>query len=739
VAGKDNSAVGGATIIVNGKDEGTTDKDGIYMVKYSGEDKRNENIQIFKDGEHIWMKEVRIRREARVNVELNKMLLIDLYVYTEHYDVIKGVGNADVFLGQDFMGTTNEEGLLSFKYTNNDGVDGPLDVIIDYPDGYLPKKIRKYFNIKKDLPKLSVINFAYSVDPVPPKLVVMPFKVKSKSDYFLSRQAASLKSRIEDYLAFENVFLVPSSKMIDELFSQFNVDLTDRDYNWKEMPLIKKEVDGIILGEIGQDENDISISVYGFDYTGEKFIEIDKKVSLRELQSFSEDIANSIKTSFPVEGNIVSVGESIRVNLGKRHGINLNNKFYGFKDYFDERTKDYSKKRLVKLEIVGTDENLSSGELEDITEGYLLEPGVKVKRYPVPTVKSVNVPIVLEVTSEKIPVQDANIYLNDHWAGQTDIDGKMYLSLLQNESAELLIYREGFVPGKLDIKAGEDTTFVQVDLKRGETLFRIDTLPPGGLVFIDETYKGTAPIKDESLVISFGFHLLEVELEGFKKYRNYINFNERKVSFTGKESITLFPDYFSSAENAYSSGNIQRAIAILTDMYKEHPDYKKAMEFLGFIYLNDIKDYKKSIEYYNLALGNPDGGFSAGENLISYYNLARAHYNVADMDFYVNKNTSQYNFLKAVSYFSYIRGRKNRLPGSKRTRVYQDTLFYLAVSYQRLYYLTSKGEYISRAHFSWLDYFDFFNRDLLNNEYFRKQYSVADSYKKEASRLKSEK
>ena len=119
VAGKDNSAVEDANIIVNGKDEGITDKDGIYVVKYSGEDRRTENIQIFKDGEHIWMKEVIIRPEARVNVELNKMLLIDLYVYAEHYDVINGVGNADVYLGQDFMGSTNEEGVLSFKYINN--------------------------------------------------------------------------------------------------------------------------------------------------------------------------------------------------------------------------------------------------------------------------------------------------------------------------------------------------------------------------------------------------------------------------------------------------------------------------------------------------------------------------------------------------------------------------------------------------------------------------------------------
>ncbi|MCK5569390.1 MAG: hypothetical protein KAJ15_06715, partial [Spirochaetes bacterium] len=87
---------------------------------------------------------------------------------------------------------------------------------------------------------------------------------------------------------------------------------------------------------------------------------------------------------------------------------------------------------------------------------------------------------------------------------------------------------------------------------------------------------------------------------------------------------------------------------------------------------------------------------------------------------------------------NYIRVRRNRIPGSKRNIVYQDTLFYLAVSYQKLYYLMQKGEYLSRTRFSWIDYFDFFNEELLKDDYFKKQYSIADSYRKEAERLKGE-
>lgn len=349
VAGTNERAVENATVIVNGKEEGNTDKNGISTVKYSGEDKRKEDIQIFKEGEHIWMNEVMIQPDAEVYVELNKMLLIDLNVYSEYYDVIKGVENAEVYLGQEYMGVTDGDGFLSFKYINERSVDGYLDLLINFPPGFLPGRLRKSFYIKKDLPKLKIIDFAYNKNPVSPKVVLMPFNVKSKSNYFLVRQAAALKTRIEDYLSSEDVFTVSSGEMVQKLFHQFNIDFNGEKYNWQDMPLIKKAVDGVILGEISESNNIINVKLYGFDYTGEKFLEINKMVSLRELQSLSEDIASIIKSSFPLEGNIVSVKNNIYVNLGKRHGVKQNNRFYGFIDYFDEFTKNYSKKRVIKL------------------------------------------------------------------------------------------------------------------------------------------------------------------------------------------------------------------------------------------------------------------------------------------------------------------------------------------------------------------------------------------------------
>ncbi len=738
VAGKNESAVENATVIVNSKVEGKTDKNGISIVKYSGEDKRKEDIQIFKEGEHIWMNEVMIQPDAKVSVELNKMLLIDLNVYSEYYDVIKGVENAEIYLGQEYMGMTDGDGHLSFKYINESGVDGYLNLLIDFPSGFIPGRLRRSFYIKEDLPKLKVINFTYNKNPVSPKVVLMPFTVKSKNNYFLAKQAAALKTRIEDYLSSEDVFTVSSSKMVQELFRQFNIDFKVKNYTWQDMPLIKKEVDGVILGEISESNNIINVKLYGFDYTGEKFLEINKMVSLRELQSLSEDIASRIKNSFPFEGNIVSVKKNIYVNLGKRHGIKQNNKFYGFIDYFDELTKNYSKKRVIKLKIVDTGEILSAGELEDINEGYLLEPGVKVRRYRALSAEKIDIPVIIKVAANKEPVPDANVYLDDRWSGQTDDEGKLYLTLLSNENVDLLVYKEGYVPGKLSVKAGEETNVVRINLKRGETVFRVASKPEGALLFINEIFKGTTPITDKPLVVPYGFHLVELELEGYKKYRNYINFKERKLSLIGKESIALFPDYFGAAEEMYAEGHIERTIAFLRYIPLDHPDYNKAMEFLGYVYLNDLKDYRKSIEYYERALNTVEGEYRVMVSLISNYNLAQAHYNAADQEFYVNRSSAQYNFMKAVYYFNYIRVRRNRIPGSKRNIVYQDTLFYLAVSYQKLYYLTQKGEYLSRTRFSWIDYFDFFNEELLKDDYFKKQYSIADSYRKEAERLKGE-
>ena len=54
--------------------------------------------------------------------------------------------------------------------------------------------------------------------------------------------------------------------------------------------------------------------------------------------------------------------------------------------------------------------------------------------------------------------------------------------------------------------------------------------------------------------------------------------------------IVLFSDYLSKAEKEYESGKIAETIELLKGVPSDHPDYLEAMEFIGYIYLNDLKD-----------------------------------------------------------------------------------------------------------------------------------------------------
>ncbi len=737
VFGKNQRIVEDATVIINGNQEGKTDDSGLYVVKYSGEDRHIENIKILKEGEHIWMNDVFIQPDEIINVKLDKMLLIDVSLYTEYYDTIEGIEGAEIYLGQDYMGKTDRAGLCSFRYENVNGVDGYLELMIHYPQGFIPDKLRKSFFIKKDLSKLSVVDFTYDEKPVSPKIAVFPLNVENKEDYLMTKRSINLKTSIEDYLSLGDIFTVVPEKRAQKLFHQFNIDYR-KDISWKEIPLLKNEVDAIIFGKISGIENLIDIELYVKDYNGETIMVKKSELSLRELQSFAEVFVQDLKNNYPFEGNITSINKLIFLNLGRRFGVRRGHKFYCFYNYFDDVKKDYSKKTVAKLKIIDTGEMISASELESINEGYLLEAGIKVKRYREPIMKEEIIPVTLTVTSNNNRIPDANVYLDDHWFGQTNREGEVVFFLQENTQIELMIYKEGYLPSEIDVKVQKDQNNLEVELKQGQTRFFINSVPEGALVYIDGEYNGTTPITENPIVLPYGFHLLELEMKGYKKYRNYINFNEKKLSFTQESSIFLFTDFLKEAEESYKKGEIEETIALLGAVPDDHPDYSRALDFLGFIYLNDIKDFKKSIEYYSRVVNILNEGFTTGESIFSYYNLAQAYYSEAEESFYTDESLAQYNFRKAISNFQFIRERKNRIPVQKRRYMYQNTLFYLAVSYQKIYYLTGKDEYLSQAYYSWMSYFDFFDKNLLEDNYFKRQYSIAETYREEVHRLKSE-
>lgn len=736
VSGKDNTSIRDATVIVNGKIEGKTDERGNITVRYSGDDTRRESVQVLKEGEHIWMNDVVIRPKAEISVELNKMLLVDVYTLTENYGAITGVTGSDVYLGNDYVGKTGGDGLRFFKYVNEKGVDGPLILSVRYPSTYLPRKVVRSFTINRDLPKLTVYLFSYLKKPVAPNISVLPLMVGSQKDVLLSKQANILRSRLEDYLSSGRVFNIVPGRKVQELFKQFDLSIA-KQLSWSDIPPIKREVDGVIAGEMHTTERGIAIKLYGFDYSGEKICEMEKTIALRELQSIPEYFVKQFINNFPFEGSITEVSRKVYINLGKRHGVDLNNKFYSFYTYFDDVKKDFTRKRVARLKIVDAGEVVSAGELETISEGFLLEAGTRVKRFQEPLRVLKQIPVTLLVVSDGKPVEGAAVYLDDHWTGKTDESGNLLMVLSEGTYGDVLVFKEGFIPAKIGIQVKEDSSSYRVELTQGKTSFTISSEPEGALLFIDSVYSGTTPV-EKAINVPFGFHLVELKLGGYKDFKQYIKFETKRLSLTGKERIKLYRDYYSEAEKAYSAGDIRGAISMLESITPDHPDYSMALDFLGFIYLNDVKDFKRAIEYYSQILTPETELYPSSGLLVSWYNLGQAYYNEAEELFYSQPTRAMQDYVLAIKAFGIVREGKGRIPPAKKKTMYQDSLFYIAVSNQKLYYLTKQLEYISRAYQSWIDYFDFFDKNSLRESFYRNQYNIAQSYWEEAKRLKGE-
>ncbi len=733
--------IAGARVIINGKYEGSTDESGNFTVKYEGDDERVDRIEIAKEGEHLWMDDVKISPNYQIVIELNKMLIVDTHIQTENYGVLGGVENAMVVIKNRVMGKTDSDGFLRFKYRNEKGVDGDLTVKLDFPPGYLPSVSVKNFYIKRSLPKLIIHDFTYNKKPPSPKIAVLPFKVEGRVTNYLVRNSTFLSKSIEDYLRSGRFFNVVKSDEIVNLFKQFNINIenskNDERVKWEDIPILKKEVDAVIIGKLRGNESGITVVISGINYDGIKIMDVRSQVSTREMKKIPEKVVRLFRRRFQVEGVITKVGKNVYINLGSKNGVKLGDIFNGYINYFDTLTNQFARKRVVKLKVIDTGTYISSCEVENITEGYLLEPGVKIKRSREIVSRQEVVHVSLNVVSsrKKRPISGANVYVNDKWEGQTDNIGNISFDVPSYSELDILIYKEGFIPNRIEVKLDDKDRRITVQLKQGKTKLYIDSDPEKALVFIDGIFCGVTPIIKEPIVVDYGFHLLEVELEGYRPYRKYIKFNVPKLELIDKRKIKLYKDYYGRAELLYERKMIREAVGLLNKITPDHPDYLKALSFLGYIYLNNIKDYSRAIVYYNRYLREARGRVVP---IYIYYNLGQAYYNRAEQEYYLDAEYALSDYRNAIYSFKIVKEKRDLLPAISRRETFINSLFYMAVSYQKIYYLSKDKNYLEEAYNSWIDYFDFFDKNLRKQDFFKKQYKIAKSYFEEIERIKSE-
>jgi hypothetical protein len=66
--------------------------------------------------------------------------------------------------------------------------------------------------------------------------------------------------------------------------------------------------------------------------------------------------------------------------------------------------------------------------------------------------------------------------------------------MTESSTADVLVYREGYIPEKITVRVQEGENKFRVSLKQGRTQFSIDSEPRGALLFINGEFKGNTPV-----------------------------------------------------------------------------------------------------------------------------------------------------------------------------------------------------------------------------------------------------
>jgi hypothetical protein len=126
----------------------------------------------------------------------------------------------------------------------------------------------------------------------------------------------------------------------------------------------------------------------------------------------------------------------------------------------------------------------------------------------------------------------ASVFINEVHKGETPLTLR-----LQKSEVQIKLRKEGYKTLTINAKLSKDTENLSENLVMATSPFAITSAPEGAMIYIDDVFKGLAPIElDESF---FGKHKVRASLPGYQEQERIVDFdNENQLSFD--MSLKLF-------------------------------------------------------------------------------------------------------------------------------------------------------------------------------------------------------
>jgi len=728
----EGAPLAGATVKVGGKEGAITGEDGTAVYEYAALPKGGLKFSITKKGYSNWRKTVKVEPGQTLAVELYRSAVFTFKPLTEEYGRTKGMAGIVVKMGKKRLGKTGRKGTFSYAYKGEPGKKATFSL---HAPGYTPsvwKKtltltgggvVKKYFYLKAVKPvRVGIYGYASNVPDE---------DIKSA----LTRLEEAVANNLFSYMIFKEV----PGKALRDGIKTAKTDMTKMTTKgWRNTSLYRT-ADAVVLGSVSRQGDQLVVETKVYSSDGQLVLsQINRARGIRDMKKVAKKIVKNIFERFPFDASVVGKdGKRFKINIGTAdYKIKRGMEFAVMAPSFDNDGRIQSYRDIGTLRVKSARKNESLADVVEMKKGNKAAVGYRAVRRMYTgkereTAKhSLSLVVKGGLKPNVAPLGDVNIYLDDMWIGTTDSKGKASVPVRLGKSYDIVLYRHGYRQMSGEVKAARDKEVKEFVLEVNNALFKVDSVPSGAKVFLDDKPLAKTPIL-KGKNVNFGFHTLRVSAGGeYRDLEQVVEFNRKVVDLTGKNSIVLFKDYLKQGEKEEKKGNWDAAVATYLKAGKDHPDYSDARFSLAQIYMDELDDYPSAIQEFENVLSLPENEqLIFKQYAVTYTNLGHAYYEVGNGLIQSDRQAAAESLAKAIKNLEMAKQNTRFLPTDNFDEAVHDTYYYLALSYHKLYLLTRKDTILDKADMGWREYFDFFPESLKDKEDFAGIRESAEKYR----------
>ncbi len=736
VVDEKGKAVHRAKVFIGWKDTGFfeeigySNKKGKVRFTYFKPKERSVTLFVQKDKYFRYSKKITLRPSGRLKVKLFKAVVIDVHAFTKEFYFQKGVGNIEVFLNKKSIGLTDQFGRFSYQYN---GPKGELINLKLKSKGYVPGnyssdlviansiKISKAFQKKKaPSPKIGFAqiyhhSFTKNVKPKQISTLKNQFSQALRKQLFAKEDFLQVKSRVLESEINKRGLLIPG------LVSK----------GWSNSRL-NPYLDAVMIPElIVAKDKKVFFNVY--TATGKNILSMFEKISSSNTPTkIAQKITQKLRRNFPFEGAIIEKlkNKMVKINLGSDRfpGIKAGDEFdiHGMK--FDRQGKNLTTQLVGTLKLSKVNKTSALAKINNIRARSAINVGdrvvrkIKLRARPKMVSKGNKKKIVSKAPGKSIsfvvrsksgiklkPISEVNLYVNGTWLGTTNSKGVLKAQIEAKNKITVLGHRFGYSVLEQEISIKGKKSPINLFLSPRFSSFIISTVPNGKVVYIDGKRVGRSPIL-KPVQLPLGYRKLKVMGgAGFKNHERVLEVTPLLVNLSGPKAIKLEKDFLSIARKFEQKRAYEKAILYYKKVKDSESDYPRAQNAMGRIYLDYLKQPEKAVESFEQVFKVPEVKEMVNKQYtVTYTNLGTAYFQAANKSFNSNQRKSALFFKKAYESFLKANMYSKYFPIESHNQIKHDTLYFLALTYQKLFYLTERPQFLQKANIAWKDYIDFY-------------------------------